>query len=194
MGEDAQALKTVLDEEELASFLFVNDTIVYDTAGESFARYVRTWSEDMQHTRCVYDHEYWTAESGITAVVSLGDEVNIHRTVAAIRARGTSMQVVAFPMKRVSTTLWGMIVRAHGSNKGAAVAEIAKEHELTIDQCVTVGDWLNDVSMLSTSGRSFAMGQAPTEVKDVATDVLEETHMTGSGIARAVELAFGIRV
>ncbi len=193
-GEDALALKSMLDEEELASFLFVHDTIVYDDAGELFAPYVRTWSEDMRQTRCVYEHEYWAAETGVTAVVSLGEEENIRRTAEWVRARGTSMQVAVFPLRRISSTMWAMIVRAHGSTKGLAVTQIAEHHGLSIEECVTVGDWMNDVSMLSVSGRSFAMGQAPDEVKEAATDVLEETHHTGSGIARAVELAFGIRV
>ena len=55
-----------------------------------------------------------------------------------------------------------------------------------------VGDWINDVPMFMAAGRSFVMGQAPEEVKNVATDVLEETVETGGGIARVVRDVFGI--
>ena len=56
-----------------------------------------------------------------------------------------------------------------------------------------VGDWINDVPMFLVAGRSYAMGQAPDEVKRAATFVLEETSEAGGGVARAVEEAFGVR-
>jgi hydroxymethylpyrimidine pyrophosphatase-like HAD family hydrolase len=48
--------------------------------------------------------------------------------------------------------------------------------------------------MFEVAGRSFAMGQAPDEVKAKATDVLPHTVEEGGGVASAIELAFGIRV
>ena len=56
-----------------------------------------------------------------------------------------------------------------------------------------VGDWINDIPMFEVAGRSFAMGQAPDEVKSRATDVLTETSETGGGVASAIDQAFGIR-
>jgi hydroxymethylpyrimidine pyrophosphatase-like HAD family hydrolase len=44
------------------------------------------------------------------------------------------------------------------------------------------------------AGRSFAMGQAPDEVKKIATDVLEENVDTGGGIARVVRDVFGVKL
>ena len=57
-------------------------------------------------------------------------------------------------------------------------------------ETVCVGDWLNDLPMLKAAGRSFAMGQAPAEVKSAATDVLTKTITTGGGIAEAIARAF----
>ncbi|MDP9002276.1 MAG: HAD family hydrolase, partial [Myxococcota bacterium] len=57
---------------------------------------------------------------------------------------------------------------------------------------VCVGDWINDVAMFELAGRSFAMGQAPDEVKAKATDVLSQTVESGGGVAQAVQQAFGI--
>ena len=51
----------------------------------------------------------------------------------------------------------------------------------------------NDIPMFEVAGRSFAMGQAPDEVKSRATDVVAETAETGGGVAAAIERAFGIR-
>jgi hydroxymethylpyrimidine pyrophosphatase-like HAD family hydrolase len=85
-----------------------------------------------------------------------------------------------------------MVVRAAGGTKGTALAWLADHHGLAMEETVCVGDWLNDVSMFGVAGRSFAMGQAPHEVKQAATDVLEETNETGGGIARIVERVFGV--
>ena len=73
----------------------------------------------------------------------------------------------------------------------AAPARLGDEGVALADT-VCVGDWVNDVPMFEVAGRSFAMGQAPDEVKSKATDVLSETTEQGGGVARAVAEAFGI--
>jgi hydroxymethylpyrimidine pyrophosphatase-like HAD family hydrolase len=69
---------------------------------------------------------------------------------------------------------------------------IAEHEGVDLADTVCVGDWVNDVPMFEVAGRSFAMGQAPDEVKSKATDVLAETTAQGGGVARAVAEAFGI--
>jgi hydroxymethylpyrimidine pyrophosphatase-like HAD family hydrolase len=86
------------------------------------------------------------------------------------------------------------MVRSTGGTKGTALRWIAEHHGVALADTVCVGDWINDVSMFELAGRSFAMGQAPPEVKEKASDVLPETVDEGGGVARAVEESFGIRV
>lgn len=57
-------------------------------------------------------------------------------------------------------------------------------------ETVCVGDWLNDLPMLTAAGRSFAMGQSPDDVKRAATDVLDHSIATGGGIAETIQRAF----
>ena len=90
--------------------------------------------------------------------------------------------------------MWAIMVRAAGGTKGTAVRWIAEHEGVSIDDTVCVGDWINDVPMFEVAGRSFAMGQAPDEVKRKATDVLVETSAEGGGVASAISEAFGIRV
>ena len=42
-----------------------------------------------------------------------------------------------------------------------------------LSEVIAVGDWLNDIPMLETAGRSYAMAHAPDEVKAAATEVLK---------------------
>lgn len=190
-GSAANRLRRSVDRNDLVAFLFAEDAIVHDERGADYLPYVRTWSNELRYAHRVVEHPLWDSQHGMTAVVALGHESSISRTVADIQRDETeAVQVAMFPLRR-STEQWGMVARAAGGTKGTALAWIAAHHGIDVSDCVCVGDWLNDLPMLSTAGRSFAMGQSPAEVKSAATDVLERSIEDGGGIAEAIEKAFG---
>jgi hydroxymethylpyrimidine pyrophosphatase-like HAD family hydrolase len=82
-----------------------------------------------------------------------------------------------------------MVVRAARVDKGTAIDWLAAHYQITPEEIVVVGDWLNDVPMFRRAGRSFAMAQAPDDVKGAATDVLVADSKSGGGIAEAAERA-----
>lgn len=190
-GRAANRLRASLDRNDLIAFLFAEDAIIHDERGADYIPYVRTWSTDLRYAHRVTEHALWDSEGGMTAVVALGREANVGRTVADIQRDTTeSMQVAMFPFRRESEH-WGMVARAAGGTKGTALAWIAQHYGIPLAATVCVGDWHNDLPMLETAGRSFAMGQSPSDVKSAATDVLEATIETGGGIAEAIHRAFG---
>jgi Cof subfamily protein (haloacid dehalogenase superfamily) len=194
-GRAADRLRASLDRNDLVAFLFAEDAIVHDERGADYLPYVRTWSTDLRYAHRVTEHALWDSREGMTAVVALGREANIGRTVADIQRDDTeAMQVSMFPFHRnvdKSREHWGMVARAAGGTKGTALAWMAAHYGISVAETVCVGDWLNDLPMLQTAGRSFAMGQSPDEVKKAATDVLERGIGDGGGIAEAIERAFG---
>jgi hydroxymethylpyrimidine pyrophosphatase-like HAD family hydrolase len=191
-GDAAGRIREDLGARELATFLFAENSIVHDDRGAGFLPYVKTWSEDVHHTPVVTRHPLWEHESGITAVVALGEETALGAAVDMIRRDlHAEVQVALFPLRHIPG-LWGMIARARGGDKGRAVEEIARGRGIGLDACVAVGDWINDVSMLTACGRGFAMGQAPAEVKAAATDELEKNSWLGGGIAHAVTVCFDL--
>jgi hypothetical protein len=191
-GVHALVLRDGMAESGAATFLFARDAVVHDDAGDPYLNYVSTWSTDLRRAKRVVEHELWTAEDGVTAVVAIGTPFQIRRALETIRSTLAGVtQASTFPL-RGSAEFWGMVVRAAGGTKGTALAWLADHHGITLDETVCVGDWLNDVSMFGVAGRSFAMGQAPNEVKQAATDVLEETNEVGGGIARIVQRVFGV--
>ena len=194
-GRAADRLRDSLDRNDLVAFLFAEDAIVHDERGADYLPYVRTWSTDLRYAHRVTEHALWDSKDGMTAVVALGREANIGRTVADIQRDETeAMQVAMFPFRRdadKSREHWGMVARASGGTKGTALAWMAAHYAISVAETVCVGDWLNDLPMLSTAGRSFAMGQSPDEVKKAATDVLQRSITTGGAIAEAIQLAFG---
>ena len=190
-GQAADRLRVSLDRNDLVAFLFAEDAIVHDERGADYLPYVRTWSTDLRYAHRVTEHPLWDSKAGMTAVVALGREADIGRAVADIQQDETeAMQVAMFPFRR-DNQHWGMVARAAGGTKGTALAWMAAHHGISLSETVCVGDWLNDLPMLSVAGRSFAMGQSPPEVKMAATDVLERGIETGGGIAEAIEKAFG---
>lgn len=189
-GNVGERLRKSLIKNDLVAFLFAEEAIVHDERGADFLPYVRTWSTDLRYVKRVTDHPVWGSDGGMTAVVALGHEANIKKTVADIERDSDSMQVTMFPFRR-DENYWGMVARAAGGTKGTALEWMSEHYGVPIEETVCVGDWLNDLPMMSTAGRSFAMGQAPPEVKAAATDVLDRGIHGGGAIAEAIERAFG---
>jgi hydroxymethylpyrimidine pyrophosphatase-like HAD family hydrolase len=66
---------------------------------------------------------------------------------------------------------------------------LAAHYGVALEDVVAVGDWLNDVPMLKRAGQSFAMAQAPEEVRAAAKHLLKADILTGGGVAEAAERA-----
>ncbi|AKT36169.1 HAD family hydrolase [Chondromyces crocatus] len=191
-GAAASTLKRVVSRHQPACFLFAEDAIVYDAVGEPFAPYVKTWSPSLQCVERVSSHPSWEHEAGVMALVAVGSEAQIRDAEAEIRAELDERAFVAsFPVSRAQST-YGMVVRAAGSTKGTAVTWMAAYYGCSVDEVVVVGDWINDVPMFQTAGRSFAMMQAPEPVKRAATDTLGAHGDLGGGVAEAIRRAFDV--
>jgi len=188
-GEAAGTLRDALATLHASTFVFARDTIFHDQRGRDLVPYVKIWSDDIREA-AIFEREVWEPEHGLTAVVVIGKFADIEHVLTSVGKHDT-VQLNHFPIRRVGDNMWGLIVRSQGGTKGSALTYIANHHGISVDECVVVGDWHNDVPMLEIAGRSFAMGQAPDTVKAVATDHLEETAVTGGGIARAIKEVFG---
>lgn len=189
-GRAANRLRASLERHDLVAFLFAENAIVHDERGADYLPYVRTWSTDLRYAYRVTEHALWDSRAGMTAVVALGREANISRAVADIERDETdAVQLAMFPYRR-DTEQWAMVARAAGRTKATALEYVAAHYGIAMSETVCVGDWLNDVPMLSAAGRSFAMGQAPKEVKQAATDVLVRDITSGGAIAEAIAKAF----
>lgn len=75
------------------------------------------------------------------------------------------------------------------AQKGIAVAHVAQNRKIPLEQVMTIGDNFNDVSMLEVAGVSFAMGNAEVDVKEYAKYVTDTNLEDGVGkaILRAIE-------
>ncbi|MEX6689285.1 Cof-type HAD-IIB family hydrolase [Danxiaibacter flavus] len=75
------------------------------------------------------------------------------------------------------------------ASKKQGVQKLLDVYEFNPQQIIAIGDNFNDIDMLQFSGTSVVMGNAPEEVKQVATFVTDTNN--NDGIAKALERLFG---
>jgi len=190
----AHANEPLLDallEFDPVTFLFSEDTILHDGRGDPYLPFVGLWSKRSVRLGSVLERQHFQADRAVAALVSLGDHDQIRgAALRLLELAGAHVQIGFFNVRRNDIDApWGMVVRAAGVSKATALARIAEHYGVDISETVAVGDWINDVSMLRAAGRSFAMAQAPDEVKEAATDVLQADSESGGGVAEAAERA-----
>ncbi|MRH44591.1 HAD-IIB family hydrolase [Aquibacillus halophilus] len=83
-----------------------------------------------------------------------------------------------------NSSLTNIEVNAAGINKARAVEKVCHHLGITMDQVMAIGDSLNDIKMIEEAGLGIAMGNAQTDVKDVA-DWVTSKH-TEDGVAKAI--------
>jgi hydroxymethylpyrimidine pyrophosphatase-like HAD family hydrolase len=133
--------------------------------------------------------EVWEGEQNVAALVLMGDEEAIMGMDRALTGV-PGLQHIVFEVRREDLAgSWGMVLRASGVDKGTAVEWLAQHYGVGLEDVVAVGDWLNDVPMLQKAGQSFAMGQAPAEVRSAAKHLLAADIWVGGGVAEAAERA-----
>lgn len=102
----------------------------------------------------------------------------------ALQLGPAATEIDAFEELTVTSSGQNNIEINHRSaQKGIAVAHVAKQKGIPLEKVMTIGDNLNDVSMIQMAGVSFAMGNAMPEVIEYAK------YQTKTNIENGVALA-----
>ena len=86
-----------------------------------------------------------------------------------------------------SSGLNNLEINNRAAQKGIAVTEVALDRQIDMSEVMTIGDNLNDLSMIRVGGVSFAMGNAVDEIKETAKYVT--TTNLEAGVGRAIRRA-----
>jgi hydroxymethylpyrimidine pyrophosphatase-like HAD family hydrolase len=122
----ARLVRDLLVTHGAVGFLFAQDLIVHDSAGEPFAHYVRTWSPRVEVVGRVTEHPHWEHADGVMAVVALGTSAQILPIVSTLRSElSHATFVVDFPVARLAGT-HALVARAAGATKGTAIEWLAR--------------------------------------------------------------------
>jgi Cof subfamily protein (haloacid dehalogenase superfamily) len=107
-------------------------------------------------------------ETGIDDFTVLVEEMGLHQVSYAI-----------------GWTAW-LDIAPHGVNKSTALEVVREELGIERSDVVALGDGRNDIEMLTwaaEAGAGLAMGQAPDEVRAVASAVIPTVHEDGVAVA-----------
>ena len=120
--------------------------------------------------------------------------VVIKASVVLTAAEGPAVDVVLAELKRLRASVsvsWApatpqltyVNITHPDADKGKALAVAARHLGVPLAAVGTIGDGLNDVSLLEAAGTAIAMGQAPAELRAVAHLVVPE--VAEDGVAHA---------
>jgi len=170
----------------LAPFVCLADRILTGASGRPLAGYVAGWSPRALFVDRLEHALGDDALGGVVMTLALGDEDAVAAALtSAERSTGAAVQLAAFPLGE--SGVWALRAQPGGAKKGAMLARLAARLGVPRACVGTIGDSLDDLSMLTWAGASFAMGHAPPAVRREATCVLQATAETGGGVAEAVE-------
>lgn len=118
-------------------------------------------------------------------------------TILKVIAFSAEKQKVLQPVTKELMTLGNLAITASSASnieinhsnaqKGVALETYAKSLSIPMTQVMSIGDNLNDASMLEAASVSFAMGNATEEIKEVAR-YLTDTNVN-HGVGKAIERA-----
>lgn len=169
----------------LMPYVFLAGSIHCELEGEQHRSIVDTWTEEVVVHPSLTAAQVWQTTDCVAMTLGIGVEAHVERASEHLRSlHAAALDTVHFPMK--GTALAAVRSLPRGCDKAEMLAQLAARMSLPAARVAAVGDWLNDLGMLKYAGRSFAMGHAPSVVRDAATDVLRSTSKAGGGVAEAI--------
>jgi hydroxymethylpyrimidine pyrophosphatase-like HAD family hydrolase len=165
----------------LRVFVFGSETVHFASHDTEYLAYVEGWAQDCD------PHPNGELPQQPLLWVALGcrDQVQTaFEQLAAIRDPSSELAeaTASFDSFAITADCWALRLRHAAVDKGRAVLRLAGH----TTQVLAVGNDYNDLSLFRIAARSFAMGDAPLDVRRAATDVLVATSHTGGGVAEAL--------
>jgi Cof subfamily protein (haloacid dehalogenase superfamily) len=195
-GLPSEAIATfceVLRGHDAAPFALSDELLFHDEEGEQHLDYMRLWSRRTLVVEDMLVNDAWHRGRTVPAMLALATEERIRAAADALGSRASNLlQSIVFESQSEfddGTRPWALLVRAAGIDKGTGIEWLASHYGISLDEVIAVGDWLNDVPMLERAGLSFAMAQAPDDVRHAADAVLKSDHETGGAIAEVARRA-----
>ena len=175
--------------------LFGSEMIHVGAAMAPYVDHVRMWCDEVREWEAFYQAPVWGSERRPLAVWAVAEESLLERAAERIRGQvDTSIyEVLCFPSERLGRAVF--IFRDQREDKGTALRRLATMAGVLPEQCVCVGDWVNDVPMLRTEALSYAMAGTPQWLHAYADRLAEtESHADGGIVAELARSVWGVDV
>lgn len=178
-----------------ATAFFASDRIHVCDAMEPYVNHIRMWCEDVKYWDDIFKAPVWQEERRPLAVWAVGEELVLQRVAERLREQvDTSVfEILCFTSEHLQKSVF--IFRDLREDKGTALRRLATIEGVLPEQCVCVGDWLNDVPMLRTEALSYAMGGTPEWLHQYADRIAKtQSHADGGIIVELARDVWGLQL
>lgn len=185
-------LREILVNVDADALLFGSSALHLCDRSAPMMHFLENWSETFTWYGDIYDESAWSGADPLLAVAAQCPWSELDRVKGSLSSwlpDGVDIEVI--PRTDNSCVL---LIRDGRYTKGTALEALGGELGIEPAEMVSVGDWLNDLPMFQTTGRSFAMGQAIDAVKDAATDTLDATSAEGGAVAEVAKKVWGVEL
>ncbi len=79
------------------------------------------------------------------------------------------------------------------ANKSISLKRVCEHYDISLDEVIAIGDGYNDIGMLKTVSKSYAMKNAPNEVKKFANNITESDN-NNQGILKVLKREFSYMI
>jgi Cof subfamily protein (haloacid dehalogenase superfamily) len=191
--EERRTIRQRLRSSTIETVLFASRTIYHGTSSTGLVDRFSSWSEKFDDVGDVFDSAVWDAEDDVLAVVGIGPRDEVLGIGEELRSHvGEEREVLSVPSPRSDSGF--LMVRDNRQDKGIALRQLAKRRDLTENQVVCVGDWVNDIPMLESGALSFAMGGTDPWLQGSANHVLETHREKGGAIAEIARRVWDVDI
>lgn len=148
----------------LTSFKSVFKNINKDMTDEEALEYATKRMDDF-NLNTVSDFSFLYQDPNIQVLKTLA---HAHDNLPLLNEVQTTIEKELPDLIVTSASTFSLEVNHVEANKGQAVAELAQERGYTADEVITIGDNINDLTMLEWATHSYAVANAHTSAKDAA--------------------------
>ncbi|SHE77358.1 hypothetical protein SAMN02745249_01127 [Atopostipes suicloacalis DSM 15692] len=148
----------------LTSFKSVFKNINKDMTDEEALEYATKRMDDF-NLNTVSDFSFLYQDPNIQVLKTLA---HAHDNLPLLNEIQTTIEKELPDLIVTSASTFSLEVNHVEANKGQAVAELAQERGYTADEVITIGDNINDLTMLEWATHSYAVANAHTSAKDAA--------------------------
>ncbi|MFC4543260.1 HAD-IIB family hydrolase [Halosolutus amylolyticus] len=165
----------------LCHFVGVPELVVAENGGVVYTGDDVFFTADREAAQAVVE-EYraqgyspgWGEEDTVNRWRETEVAVNLEQPIGPLR------EIAAAHGLEVVDTGYAYHVKDASPNKGDGVETIADRVGIDLEECVAIGDSVNDVSTFERVGRSFAVANADEAAKAAAGEILDRPHADGT--------------
>ncbi|MDR0690975.1 MAG: Cof-type HAD-IIB family hydrolase [Streptococcaceae bacterium] len=157
--------------------------------GETMPHLIHQQALEMAHTYLDHFHLHYVED-----ILEVADREDEDIEILKIFVADDNLETLAQITQEIQATFPELVITSSGAynieinhksaQKGIAVLKLAQKYKIKPEEIMTLGDSLNDVSMLKLAQINVAMENANPEVKKIATHIT--TSNENSGVAKAI--------